>query len=39
MGSGNLWYEVRQLATADLLRELMAAWLIVGAVFAALFLA
>ncbi len=39
MGSDNPWDEVRWLATADLLRELTAAWLVVGAVFAALFLA
>ena len=32
MGSGNLWYEVRHLATVDVLRELVAAWLIVRAV-------
>jgi hypothetical protein len=39
MGSSNLWYAIRQLATADFLRELTAAWLVTGAVFAALFLA
>jgi hypothetical protein len=38
MGSGNLWYEVRQLATADVLRELASAWLIVGAVGVLLFI-
>jgi hypothetical protein len=39
MDSSDLWYEVRQLATTDFLRELTAAWLVVGAVFVALFLA
>jgi hypothetical protein len=38
MGSGNLWYEVRQLATVDVLRELAAAWLIVSAVGVLLFI-
>ena len=37
MGSGNLWYEVRQLATVDVLREMAAAWLIVGTVGVLLF--
>ena len=38
MGSGNLWYEVRQLATEDVLRELASAWLIVGVVGVLLFI-
>ena len=38
MGSSNLWYEVRQLATVDVLRELVAAWLIVGAAGVLLFI-
>jgi hypothetical protein len=39
MGSGNLWYEVRQITTADLLGDVTVAWLLVGAAFTALFLA
>ena len=38
MDGSNLWYEVRQLATADALRELAAAWLIVGVVGVLLFI-
>jgi hypothetical protein len=38
MGSGNLWYEVRQLATTDVLHELASAWLIVGVVGVLLFI-
>ncbi len=38
MDSDNPWYEARQLASVDLLRDLLAAWLIAGGVFTALFL-
>ena len=38
MGDDDLWYEVRQLATADVLHELAAAWLIVGVVGVLLFI-
>jgi hypothetical protein len=37
--SSDLWHEAKQLVTADFLRELVAAWLAVGAVGVLLFIA